>query len=109
MPDASNSSLPHGLLEDTSISIVASDNGDKRLFFQENLGSIRQALYDNSSKQWTSDANNVVAMDAKNDTPIVAFSPNTTGSSEGTLGPTVSFTGSRLGIELSYHRFGCSI
>ena len=98
-PGASNPSLPHGLMDETSVAIVASDTGDKHLLFQENSGSIRQALYDPSSKQWTSDVNNIVATNAKNDTPIVAFLPNNTGTS-GTdlLGTTVSLMLCGLGM-----------
>lgn len=96
-------------MDDTSVAIVASDNGDKHLLFQENSGSIRQALYDPSNKQWTSDVNNVVATNARNDTPIVAFLPNSTNASEAALGPTVSLMFGRPGIRLSHHRSGFSI
>ena len=100
-------SLPHGLVDDTSVAIVASGSGDKHLLFQENSGSIRQALYDSSSKQWTSDVNNIVATNAKNDTPIVAFLPNSTGASGADSGSTVSLIFCGLGIRLNHTRFGC--
>lgn len=77
-------------MDDTSVAILASANGDKHLFFQENSGSIRQALYDPSSEEWTSDVNNMVVTNAKNGTPIVAFQSNTKGSTKGGLGKTVS-------------------
>ncbi|KAL8792900.1 MAG: hypothetical protein Q9195_004477 [Heterodermia aff. obscurata] len=77
-------------MDDTSVAIVASATGDKHLLFQENSGSIRQALYDNSTKQWTSDINNIVATNAKNDTPIVAFLPNNTDASATDLGLTTA-------------------
>ena len=96
-------------MDDTSVAIVASDNGDKHLLFQENSGSIRQALYDPSNKQWTSDVNNVVATNAKNDTPIVAFLPNSTDASGANLSTTVSLMFCRLGIRLNHHRSGSSI
>ena len=105
-PGASNSSLPHGLMNDTSVAIVASDNGDKHLLFQENSGTIRQALYDSPNKQWTSDVNNIVATNAKNDTPIVAFLPNSTNSSGADLGATVSLISCGLGIRLNHGRSG---
>ncbi len=56
---------PDGLLNDTSVAVVAFDKGDKRLFFQEGSGSIREALYTSSTGLWVADANNVVASDAK--------------------------------------------
>ena len=77
-------------MDGTSVAILASANGDKHLFFQENSGSIRQALYDSSNEEWTSDVNNIVVTNAKNNTPIVAFQPNSTGSAKRSLGQTVS-------------------
>lgn len=79
---------PHGLLNDTSVAVVALDKGDKRLFFQESSGSIREALYTSSTGQWVADANNVVASDARKATSLAAFGVNSTGAS-GTLSTTV--------------------
>lgn len=76
---------PHGLLNDTSVAVVALDKGDKRLFFQESSGSIREALYTSSTGQWVADVNSVIASDAKKATPLAAFGVNNTGTS-GTLG-----------------------
>ena len=96
-------------MNDTSVAIVASVTGDKHLLFQENSGSIRQALYDPSNKQWTSDVNNIVATNAKNNTPIVAFLPNNTGAPATDLGTTVSLIYRRFEIGLSHRRSGFSI
>ena len=79
-------------MDDTSLAIVALDSGDKRLFTQEDSGNIREALFDTSTKEWTSDVNNIVATNARNNTPVVAFQVNATGTSEESLGPTVSPT-----------------
>jgi len=46
---------PDGLLNDTSVAVVALDKGDKRLFFQESSGSIHEALYTSSTGQWVAD------------------------------------------------------
>lgn len=59
---------------------MALGDGDKRLLYQENSGSIREALYTASTKQWTSDVNNIVATNAKNSTPLAALLVNSTGT-----------------------------
>lgn len=72
--------LPHGILNDTSVAVVALGDGDKRLLYQENTGSIREAIYTASSNSWTSDVNNIVATNAKNNTPLAALLVNSTGT-----------------------------
>lgn len=59
---------------------MALGDGDKRLLWQENTGNIREVLYTASTKQWTSDVNNIVATDAKNSTPLAALLVNSTGT-----------------------------
>lgn len=76
----SNASLPHGIYNDSSVSIVALGDGDKRLLFQEGTGNIREALFSQSANSWTSDINNVVAADARNNTPLAALLVNSTGT-----------------------------
>ena len=77
---SSTSNLPHGIFNDSSVAIVALGDGDKRLLYQENTGNIREALYTASTKQWTSDVNNIVATNAKNSTPLAALLVNSTGT-----------------------------
>ncbi|CAF9911040.1 hypothetical protein IMSHALPRED_009905 [Imshaugia aleurites] len=77
---ASNSTLPHGIYNDSSISIVALGDGDQRLLFQEGTGNIREALFTQSANSWTSDINNIVATDARNNTPLAALLVNSTGT-----------------------------
>ncbi|KAL9066904.1 MAG: hypothetical protein Q9161_007236 [Pseudevernia consocians] len=76
----SNASLPHGIYNDSSVSIVALGDGDKRLLFQEGTGNIREALFTQSANSWTSDINNIVATDARNNTPLAALLVNSTGT-----------------------------
>ncbi|CAF9936022.1 MAG: hypothetical protein ALECFALPRED_006664 [Alectoria fallacina] len=76
----SNGSLPHGIYNDSSVSVVALGDGDKRLLFQEGTGNIREALFSQSASSWTSDINNVVATDARNNTPLAALLVNSTGT-----------------------------
>ena len=52
-------------------------NGDRRLFFQDQSGFIRQAFYSSSSREWRADINYIVASDAKNHTPIAVVNPST--------------------------------
>lgn len=76
----SNALLPHGIYNDSSLSIVVLGDGDKRLLFQEGTGSIREALFTQSADSWTSDINNIVATDARNNTPLAALLVNSTGT-----------------------------
>lgn len=76
----SNTSLPHEIFNDSSVAIVALGDGDKRLLFQEGTGSIREALFTQSANIWRSDINNVVATDARNNTPLAALLVNSTGT-----------------------------
>ena len=48
-------------------------NGERRLFFQDQSGSIRQAFYSLATQQWRSDVGYVVASDARNHTPIAVI------------------------------------
>ena len=79
-PAANSTSLPHGIFNDSSVAVVALGDGDKRLLFQEGTGSIREALFTQSANSWRSDINNVVATDARNNTPLVALLVNSTGT-----------------------------
>ena len=72
--------MPHGISNDSSVAIVALGNGDKRLLYQENTGSIREALFTASTKQWTSNVNNIVATNAKALSPLSALLVNSTGT-----------------------------
>ncbi|KAL2042780.1 hypothetical protein N7G274_004539 [Stereocaulon virgatum] len=78
---ASSASIqPHGVFNDSSLAIVSLGNGDKRLMYQENTGNIREAIYVASTRQWTSDINNIVATNAKKNTPLAALLVNSTGT-----------------------------
>lgn len=88
-PSASATSFPHGLQNDTSVSVIALSNGDKRLFFQETGGNIRESLFTNSTGNWSSNINDVVANNAKNSTPISAMLVNNTGTSTGSTGTNI--------------------
>ena len=48
-------------------------NGDRRIFFQDVSGFIRESIYTASTENWTANVNNVVATDAKNFTPLAAI------------------------------------
>ena len=89
-----NAILPHGIYNDSSVSIVILGDGDKRLLFQEGSGNIRESLFAQSTNSWTSDINNIVATDARNNTPLVALLVNSTGT------PFAVDTGPVVGIVL---------
>lgn len=61
------------ILNDTSVASLALSNGDRRLFFQEASGLIRQAFYSASTGGWRADTSYIVASDAKNHTPLAAI------------------------------------
>ncbi|KAL8792432.1 MAG: hypothetical protein Q9195_004965 [Heterodermia aff. obscurata] len=64
------------ILDDTAMAALALPNGDRRLFFQDLSGAIRQAFYSAASRQWRADVQHIVASNAKNHTPIaVVTSP----------------------------------
>ena len=77
-------------MDDTPVEVVALADGDKRMFFQENTGDIRESIYTSSSKEWVSNINNVVATDARNSTPIAAYLVSDNGVDLGFAGPIVS-------------------
>ena len=61
-------------------------NGDKRLFFQETEGNIRESLYTNSKGSWSSNVDDIVATNAKNSTPLSALLVNNTGTTTASTG-----------------------
>ncbi|MCJ1261726.1 hypothetical protein MMC22_001592, partial [Lobaria immixta] len=69
----------HGILNDSSLAALSLPNGDRRLFYQEPNGRIKQAAYSSSSKEWPSTSISVVASDARNNTPLAAMNLVSTG------------------------------
>ena len=63
----------HGILNDSSLAALSLLNGDRRLFYQEHNGQIKQAAYSSSSREWPSTLISVVASDARNNTPLAAI------------------------------------
>ena len=60
-------------MNDISIAAVTLTNGDRRLFFQDTSGAIRESIYSFAADQWEADIGNIVATDARNNTPIATF------------------------------------
>lgn len=69
-------------MKDTSIAALVFPSGDRRVFFQENSGSLRQAIYSSKHKTWAADSTESFQLvtNAKNNTPLSA----TRASSHGT-------------------------
>ncbi|KAL8794416.1 MAG: hypothetical protein Q9195_003003 [Heterodermia aff. obscurata] len=65
----------HAVLNDTSIAAITMPNGDRRVFFQERSGIIRQAKYSTSAQEWAAESteNFQVIDDARNHTPLAAM------------------------------------
>lgn len=103
------SATSRSILNDSSLAALALSNGDRRLFYQEHTGQIKQAAYSFSSRSWPSTLNLVIASDARNGTPLAAVNL----ASEGDVHtPGVnyrySYFRSREGAELFFFRFTCS-
>ena len=64
---------PSQVLANTSLAIVPSSNGNRRLFFQDQSANIREAVYTASARVWSTSSNIIVTSDAKNYTPIAAI------------------------------------
>ena len=90
-PTAAPVVLQHGILNDSSFAALATPNSDRYIFFQDLNGTIRYAIYAQSSSTWVTNIDLVVATDAKNNTPLTTLS--TTNPSVGNLSAqtTVSF------------------
>lgn len=59
-------------MNDSSVTAVVLASGDRRLFFQDPSGTIRQASYSSADDRWMVDAICVVVSGAKNYTPLAA-------------------------------------
>lgn len=69
----------HGtILEGSSLAVLASPNGPRRLFFQRRNGDIIQALFQASVKKWNTQV--VAGGNARNHTPISAIFSSWDGS-----------------------------
>ena len=71
-PTVAAPSSQKSILSDTSLAVVERRNGDRRLFFQEQSGTIRQGLYSAFTQKWSADSGFIVASDARNNTPFAA-------------------------------------
>lgn len=69
---------PHRILNESALAAVELPNGDRRVFFQENNGSIRQAVYLESRQKWSAGLKDIVVSDAKIHTPLAAIAVTTT-------------------------------
>lgn len=63
----------HGILNDSDLAAREMTNGDRRVFFQENAGNIREAVYLRSNNEWSTSRTIIAASDAKMHTPIAAI------------------------------------
>lgn len=68
--------MPSGILNDSALAAVELPNGDRRVFFQENSGNIRQAVYQRSRNQWSASLTDIIVSDAKMHTPLAAIALN---------------------------------
>ncbi|MCJ1479151.1 hypothetical protein MMC13_007835 [Lambiella insularis] len=72
-PQAINGTEPGAALRDTSLAVTTTSDGNRHVFFQDSSNTIRQAIYEMSSGQWSASTTYVVATDAKPYSPLSAF------------------------------------
>lgn len=60
------------ILNDTSLTALSFTNGDRQLFFQDNMGRIRRAVRTASNNQWITNLDLSIDSNAKNHTPLAA-------------------------------------
>lgn len=68
--------IERGIINDSSFAAIEPPEtpGDRHIFFQEETGNIREAVYSAQDKRWIADLGFVIALDAKNHTPIATVS-----------------------------------
>ena len=90
-PTGTPAALQHGILDDSSFAAMAMTNNDRYIFFQDQNGTVRQAIYAQSSSAWVTNIDLVVATNARNHTPMA-----TALISDTINGDTVSFEPGRI-------------
>ena len=70
------------ILNDSSIAVVTLQNNDRRLFYQNQTGIVKQALYLTAVNHWDAALSFVVTSDARNHTPLAALSISASDDSE---------------------------
>ncbi|KAL8856787.1 MAG: hypothetical protein Q9178_006624 [Gyalolechia marmorata] len=62
--------LPHALMQNTPISAVTLNNTNRHLYFKEQTGAVRRAIYVAQADRWVVDVDARPLSNAKNDAPI---------------------------------------
>ncbi|KAI4260656.1 MAG: hypothetical protein L6R42_003971 [Xanthoria sp. 1 TBL-2021] len=76
--DQGGKKLPHSLIDDTAIGAITCSNGNRQVFFQEESGRLRRALYSSQAGVWQTSTGSQIApqpwgnetLEAKNATPL---------------------------------------
>ncbi|KAI9666555.1 MAG: hypothetical protein M1821_004491 [Bathelium mastoideum] len=76
-------SSPSVILHESSLGSTIRINGERHVFFQNQNGIVREAIYQNNTG-WTAPTSYVIATDAKNNTPLAAYNVPE-GQSEGNI------------------------
>ena len=68
--------IERGIINDSSFAAIEPPEspGDRHIFFQEDTGNIREDVYTVQDERWISDLGFVIALDAKNHTPLATVS-----------------------------------
>ena len=68
--------IERGIVNDSSFAAIEPPEspGDRHIFFQEDTGNIREAVYTVQDERWIADLGFVIALDAKNHTPLATVS-----------------------------------
>ena len=69
-----SATFKHGILNDLSFAALLFDDGSRYTFFQDISGNLRQAFFLQSSRDWTTNTNNIISAGARNHTPLTSVS-----------------------------------
>ncbi|KAL8721909.1 MAG: hypothetical protein Q9225_001505 [Loekoesia sp. 1 TL-2023] len=70
---ASKSILQHAMMDNGSLAAVTLDNGNRHVYFQENTGAFRRAIYSPQARAWQASTDDRLVSDAKNMTPLAVI------------------------------------
>ncbi|KAL8918690.1 MAG: hypothetical protein Q9172_005319 [Xanthocarpia lactea] len=76
-PTPTTTPSPHALMQNTPISAVTLNNTNRHLYFREQTGAVRRAVYIAQAQRWVVDVDARALSNAKNDAPIAVVAlPN---------------------------------
>lgn len=80
LPKPSNAPflVKNDMMSNSSLAALSFPSGEQHLYHQERSGQIKQGLYSSTMGEWLSTSISVVALDARNNTPLATVKLNGT-------------------------------